>query len=379
MEAKKEFEKLIARLLSNELTAKEESAFLEQIKECDEKNKFFEDLESIWRLAGLKPPASDSQIEVELAKFKEAIANTSGKVIPITVLQNVDAEPSEPAAGKRFSYLFRSVSIAASVLLAIGLGFVFFYPKNGGRGIVEEKALVTVAATSVRHEINNTGALKHLRLEDGSDVILFDKSEISYSQPFTQKRDVVLKGKASFKVAKDKSKPFTVTTGDITTTALGTEFTITAYPNSETARVHLVEGKVVVKSSSAAEKRLEKEYYLIPGQVLLYTRRTVTARVFNHKAPKILSKPVSNPDEPQFSDTEAGPWFMFNNQPLANVLDQLSILYNVKITYSKKDIKNVRFIGKFNDKDSLENIIHHIAILNDLKVDKQKNKFRLYK
>jgi len=70
---------------------------------------------------------------------------------------------------------------------------------------------------------------------------------------------------------------------------------------------------------------------------------------------------------------------MFNNQTLAEVLDQLSAMYRVEIRYPKASIGNSYFIGKIDKDDSLDKIIHDIAILNRLSVKKQNGVYILRK
>jgi hypothetical protein len=66
---------------------------------------------------------------------------------------------------------------------------------------------------------------------------------------------------------------------------------------------------------------------------------------------------------------------MFNNQSLAQVFDQLSVMFNVEIVYNKTDIQNIFFTGKYNRSDSLENILKEIAILHNLTITKKNNAF----
>jgi hypothetical protein len=61
-------------------------------------------------------------------------------------------------------------------------------------------------------------------------------------------------------------------------------------------------------------------------------------------------------------------WFMFNNQGLADVFDQLAIIYNVEIQYTNSDLHNKYFIGKLDRHDSLNKIMKDIALLNHLSV-----------
>ena len=61
--------------------------------------------------------------------------------------------------------------------------------------------------------------------------------------------------------------------------------------------------------------------------------------------------------------------------PLEEVFDQLAEIYNVKIVYDKKDVKNLYFIGKYNSAASVETILKRIAILNNLTITKQDSAF----
>lgn len=99
----------------------------------------------------------------------------------------------------------------------------------------------TTFRNDTRHKVSYT-------LDDGSVVTLYARSEIICNQPFdNNKRDITLRGKALFKVSKDKARPFTVYAKGFSTTALGTTFRISAYDSSKRSTVKLLEGKVALK------------------------------------------------------------------------------------------------------------------------------------
>ena len=135
----------------------------------------------------------------------------------------------------------------------------------------------------VRHETNTTGKEKKLPLPDGSLIVLADKSEVTYEEPFTEKRHITLTGKAWFKVAKDTAHPFTVISGDVATTALGTAFSVTAYKSTDSITIRLYEGKVVVKAASNTVNNLKKGVFLLPGQEFVYDGENVKVRMFKLK------------------------------------------------------------------------------------------------
>jgi ferric-dicitrate binding protein FerR (iron transport regulator) len=196
-----------------------------------------------------------------------------------------------------------------------------------------------------------------------------------------KKRDISLKGKASFKVAKDKTKPFTVYSGDIATTALGTEFVVTNYERDQIITVRLLEGRVVIKSIDSAEEKLKTAFYLMPGQELLYNKRSVYAEVrkFSNDVSQFKYKGNKSADNPSLPESNDGSWFMFNNQSLPDILDQLKAMYAIDIVYNRSELEKLYFIGKFNKSDSVEYILRNIARANRLKLSKENNRFIIRK
>jgi ferric-dicitrate binding protein FerR (iron transport regulator) len=106
------------------------------------------------------------------------------------------------------------------------------------------------------------------------------KSEVVYQDRFTGNgRDITLKGNADFNVTKDKTKSFTVYSFDLATTVLGTRFTVSAFENEKDMRVRSQEGKVRVRSTAFLHAKLNSDYYLQPGDELIYNRSNYTVKV----------------------------------------------------------------------------------------------------
>lgn len=228
---------------------------------------------------------------------------------------------------------FRWVAVAASVLLIVGLSWHFMVKKQG----------VAVASMT-----NHTPQKMALTLSDGSTVELLPNSKLSYPENFTaSKRDVVLTGEATFTIAKDVAKPFTVHSNSVLITVLGTRFTVTSGAGNAT-KVILHEGKVMVNAS-------KKEYYLTPGDIFLY-KKGLAARVLH------LEKDKDG-------------CYVFNDYPLDVVFDQLQTIYNTKIDYDKAELGNRTFIGKTDGKDSLYHILKSISLLNNFSLHQQAGGF----
>lgn len=152
--------------------------------------------------------------------------------------------------------------IAASIAVFIVAGWFIFNENQVG-----EEQLATVAKSTT------TSQRTSVILPDGTKVKLNIGSSISYPEKFSEtSREVELSGEAYFEVAKDAERPFTITSGDVVTTVLGTAFNLRAYPN-EDIDVTVTEGKVKVAVSEALQT-------LEIGQQALYS-------VQNHELTKL--------------------------------------------------------------------------------------------
>lgn len=107
---------------------------------------------------------------------------------------------------------------------------------------------------------NPAGQKSKVYLPDGTIVNLNSESSITYTDEFAEGRKVYLEGEAFFDVTEDPSRPFTVYSGKLSTTALGTSFNIKSY-NTKQTEVVLVTGKVKVEKADSKEM-----VYLVPGE-----------------------------------------------------------------------------------------------------------------
>lgn len=246
---------------------------------------------------------------------------------------------------------FLKYAVAASVAVVIALFAVQYTGKRNRQTSKQYSALF-------KHRVidNNSMLSKEITLPDGSKVKLNAHAVIEYDEPFqNKKREVSLKGEALFVVAKDKLRPFTVYSNQLATTALGTRFRVISNAGNELIVVRLYEGKVVVKSSPISKKPMIRDFYLLPGDELIYNKTTATAKL------KARTSVQNNKQENLL---------VFDREPLANVFDQLANKYNVHIQYSPDDFGNMYYIGNFDKADSIERILGNIAKLNGLKLSK---------
>lgn len=244
----------------------------------------------------------------------------------------------------------RWAAAAASIVLVAGGSWLFMF-----KG--QKAASVSVATPAITKSISNTTPQqKKLTLSDGSSVELLPSSALSYPENFNSlKREVILNGEATFDIAKDGGKPFSVYSNPVLITVLGTRFTVKTYESLKTTKVILQEGKVMVKITDSTYRKGKEEYYLNPGDVFLFkggSNDTLSARILH------LEK-----------DKEDD--YVFNNYPLDVVFDQLAIIYKTRIIYNKEELGNRTFIGKIDKKDPLYHTLQSIVLLNHFDLHKQ--------
>ncbi len=391
MDDKNTYDGILIKYLANELTAEEKDLVVTWIEADRENRQYFEQLCEVWKLTGVKKSTDSIDVHEEWEHFKQSIQEIRS---PHASDEEYSAPGKdvldEPRQSKNFaSRVFVYIAAAASILLVVVLAWALIKNKKENAptiATIETDSPGVVLKTFVRNEINDTKKLKIVRLVDGSIVTLSPKSNIRLEEPFMNgRREVLLTGRAHFNVAENKLKPFRVISGNISTTALGTQFTVTAYQHSRNTTVRLYEGQVVVKQVSTARANVSNEFYLLPGQELVYDNNKSVAKVRTFKESKQEENDHAGADL-MVDDNLSMPrgkknssWFMFNNQSLPLVFDQLKEMYNVEITYSKKEVSKMYFIGEFDKSDSVETILRQITTLNNLSITKENNRYIITK
>ena len=367
MKNSEQLDDLITRSFSNKLNSDDQAFLVQWLSASEENRQYYEALKNTWQL--MKDAKSPDEINTnrEWNYFQQALEQDA----------RGERDYAGDVSGKpgMVRKILVATAVAASVLLIIVAGYNWLGNKKTNVPSVVAKVENNHPAEVVaRHERNTSDKAKRLVLNDSSEIILDPLSEVTWNEPFVNnRRDIILKGRARFHVAKDKTKPFTVFSGHITTTALGTQFTVSAFEEDDFITVQLFEGKVVIKAADSVQPKLQHDFYLLPGEELLYSNKQYTAKVRRFMNDNTIAKhsEEENAEDQPLLPVDKGSWYMFNNQPLAQVFKQLEEMYGVHISYSEKDIEKMYFIGKFSKNDSVSNILKQIAALNNLTVTKQ--------
>jgi len=389
MENNEQLNKVLINYFSHETNVEEERSVYEWLQASDENRQYFEKMKDLWKLTIVKQAADKVDINYEWNHFSKTLTGTNAKVVHLNIAEVYENKETETGAtietGSVRKIPYKKIfsgAVAVALLLFLGFQWGWFSGRTSTTPPTLEHALTKPV---LHHETNTSGKSSKLVLPDGSEITLANNSEISYEVPFTGvKRHVVLKGKATFKVTKDKSRPFTVQSDDISTTVLGTVFSVDNDSEKDNIVVLLYEGSVLVKSVSTADTKLSHEYILKPGEKLTYNREKAMACVSKWKddknaRPQTQGEMITGKDIPSMPDHGGNTWFMFNNQPLPDVLEQLKAMYNVKIQYSRRELANMYFIGRFEKTDSLDMMLERIALANSLKMTKTGDKYVIHK
>ncbi|MEQ9438030.1 MAG: DUF4974 domain-containing protein [Cyclobacteriaceae bacterium] len=164
-----------------------------------------------------------------------------------------------------------ALRVAAILFFPFIFTWIFLdMPQN--QGVIELSGAITVEAPA--------GVKRTTVLPDGSKVMLNARSTITYTvDSNTHKRETRLMGEAFFEVTKDSLYPFSVHSGGLTTTALGTSFNINYRPDRLVTEVSLVTGSVQVTTKDKTGG--VKVTKLQPGERLIYDTREFSFQIDN--------------------------------------------------------------------------------------------------
>lgn len=270
------------------------------------------------------------------------------------------------------------LAVAAAVLVIAVTGIWVYLPKRNSvtpasQALVATPAGEKKAFISVKEEKNKTGKKKKIVLPDGTVATLSPGAGIEFKPAFdTDKREVILHGEAFFDVAKDKARPFTVYSGGLYTTALGTSFTVSI--TGSAVKVKLITGKVVVRAGKGVLPGWKKDIYLLPGQQMDYD---AGASLVNVSGVTVNSKNERTAGNIPAPDTARE--MVFDNTPLQEVFSKLAQQHKVPISYSAGDLDGLSFSGTIFYKDDLSVILKAIAQMNDFSLTGADNGFFIKK
>jgi ferric-dicitrate binding protein FerR (iron transport regulator) len=271
---------------------------------------------------------------------------------------------------------------AAAAVLLIGFGGYQWWGHSAtsNQPVQANRTIrpATIAENNTLDTLNSSGKAITLILSDGSQVTLYPKSRLHYFRNVAavNKREMHLDGKAFFEVAKNREKAFTVYTGTISTTALGTSFSVVN--QSSRIEVRLYTGKVALKKEQTTLPGWEKDLFLAPGERMLYDGLRSTVKV-DREDTKSRAMDVASEDPGDFVSIDSSNSWVFRNAPLDNVLNKLQTGFTIAIDYQSRELNGMRFTGTVRPSDPPAVVLNMIANLNGLKITKTSAGFKVEK
>jgi len=268
------------------------------------------------------------------------------------------------SANSRRVWIKRLAIAAITAGVLVGGALLLLNRNQQKMAAANPEMTITIPSELQQLTTNTSRKAMAIVLPDGSVVRLLPAGTMIYNKQFRENRNIYLTGEADFTVAADKLHPFVVYSGELYTTALGTFFHVKAIPGDDLITVRLNSGKVLVQGC-VNKKKVINDVVLTPGKELKYYRRTGKALVsdFNTRGADVLVKAGNNAAGSTKPD-----WYKFSNQPMSQVLDQLSNYYGTAIYYYPSDVTEIYFDGKFEKTDSLEKILTDLTLPNNLKL-----------
>ncbi|WP_073229300.1 FecR family protein [Pedobacter caeni] len=268
--------------------------------------------------------------------------------------------------------LWPKIAIAASVVIAISAGLWFYMPQqrtgtmnsqtvgnndippghntatltlSSGRQIKLSDAKTGIVVNASKLTYNDgiaveeaepsrqltittpAGGTYQVHLSDGTKVWLNAASVFKFPASFNQSkyRKVEVIGEAYFEVAKDKAKPFVVTSAKQEVEVLGTHFNINSYANEHHIKTTLLEGSVRVSVPNSPISS-----FLKPGM-----QSTLTNSGIN----------IQQLEDPKEAIAWQRGYFTFNRENLDQIMRKVSRWYDVSIDYKDEEVKQIPFSG----------------------------------
>lgn len=195
------------------------------------------------------------------------------------------------------------------------------------------------------------GQRAQLTLQDGTEVWLNAQSTLKYPSHFSKRRrEVEITGEAFFDVAKDTKRPFIVSTQHIDMRVLGTQFNVYSYPEAGYIQTDLVEGSLMVYQKQSPQSSVT----LNPAEQVVV------------KDGKMSVGKIENADYFLWKNGI----YTFDNERLLDIIEKLQLYYDVKIIVKDPEIFNVRYTGKFRQRDGIDEILRIIQRIRKFNIQK---------
>lgn len=285
---------LIARHLAGETAPDEDVELQGWVAQSPQNQRYFADLQAIWQRSMSAKPTASRPVDTEAALLK--------------VKTRVGADGHFRVSPIRLGYWWRAAAAVALLLTAVYFLWLRTHP-----------APATVIAATDAHLIET--------LSDGSVITLAPRSGLTVIKGFnTRERRLRMHGEAYFEVKSDTTRPFVVEIQTLEVRVVGTAFKVDEASNPGQVIVAVAEGKVRVSTR-------EQSLLLQAGESAVYEKqRDILSRLSASQNPLMENRML------QFDATSLG-----------DVVRQVEILYDIKVTLKNKNLEHCVLTARYNN------------------------------
>lgn len=255
------------------------------------------------------------------------------------------AKMIKPAARGGKPILMRALLAAASVILVLGLTWLFLH-KNNSQTVVE------------------TGTYKDSRstmtLPDGSIVRLNAKSKVRYAEDFAKNREVFLDGEAYFEVAHNEAIPFIVHTGDADIKVLGTKFNVRNYSNEHRMEAALLTGSIELTLHTDTRHKI-----LLKPSDKIIVKEDVNgdaAKTPDTGDKKVELTSIKVQDSVIVETSWLNDKMGFFDKPFSEIALDLERQFDVHIEFKNEVVSGYKYTGVY-DEDNAEDILKILQMI----------------
>ncbi|EJW91785.1 anti-FecI sigma factor, FecR [gut metagenome] len=263
----------------------------------------------------------EADVEAALSKFRSAVASHSEESV-----KKVPLQPERRSWWKQYG------GVAAAFLSGLILASGILLGMLGSSSVYEVSTLPEQRARVI--------------LPDGTAVWLNSSTELKYKGGgLLGQREAYLKGEAYFEVKKHAFRSFVVHTRGARTKVLGTKFNVRARKNEKQVVTTLFQGSVQMYHNPTDRQGTR----LSPGQTLCLDVESGRSGVYAFNRPEQVLLWIKG--ELRFTD-----------EPLSQIMDCLSKVHNVKISFADTSLKNQRFTCLFKTDYPLEEVLNTLSL-----------------
>lgn len=320
-----DFNNLVTRYLSGELSAGELKQFEQMLETDSDKRSRVEEFRKIWDSVGAVSAYPDYDLDSEWDSLRQHMPDF------------------QVQKGRSRSLLYYSYRIAAALLVGLIFAFAWIYST---RYAGTELVMANLEPVEVS-------------LDDGTRVLLNRGSKIRYNKdPDADMRNVRLTGEAWFDVARDSIRPFVIDAGSATIEVLGTRFNVNAYRENTSVEITVESGIVALTSK---QDQME--------QIVL---RAGNGGTYDRQSKQLELIPSSDPNNISWKTRE----LFFENSTLEEVVELVNRVYNARVVIVNEQLLSCPITVTFRDQ-SLESVLNVLEVTMDLEISRSGEVIRL--